>query len=301
MSWAQTDAVARSISSEITFDELVKSIRDSFSSPDSIAKCAYFWIAENIEYDYKTLQNGAIDIDSFWVRNSFEQVVLTKTAVCAGYTSLFQQILTECGVESVAINGTSRQGRDFTGDYILKEDHAWNAYKSENRWNLVDVTWASTTKENNKVSTFYFQTDPKVFVVSHYPSNTEWQLLDTALTYSQFKESIYVNYRYFEIGLGNLPPRINRNGNKIQLLFDYHDYWRPKVYEFHDTTLKEVTQTLDADSVRLTTSLTFEVGSNDLIKIEANWIGWGNIVFMNYPEIGFLKINKKEITGAKNP
>ena len=98
-----------------------------------------------------------------------------------------------------------------------------------------------------------------------------------------------------------IPPRINRNGSKIQLLFDYHDYWRPKVYEFHDTTFKEITQTLDADSVRLTTSLTFEVESNDLIKIEANWIGWGSAVFMNYPEIGFLKINKKEITGAKNP
>lgn len=301
MTFSQTLEVARSIPSKISFNELTQTIKTNFTNPDSIAKCAYYWIAENIEYDYQTLQNGLLNIDTFWVKNSYEQVLLTRKAVCAGYSGLFEEILTKCGVEVKTISGTSRQGRDFIGGYNLQEDHARNAYLSGDTWNLVDVTWASTTKENDKIKNFYFQTDPRVFILSHFPSNSEWQLLQTPIAYFEFLNSVYLNYRFFEIELGHLPPHYHQNGNEVKLTFDYHEYWKPRVYKLNDTTFTEIKQTLIADTINLKTTLSFEANPTDIIKIEANWIILDSVTVVNYPEVGYIRLNEKEITGAKNP
>ena len=301
VTFSQTLEVAKSIPSEVSFTELTQTIGSNFTNPDSIAKCAYYWIARNIEYDYQTSQDKALNIDTFWGRNSYEHVLLTRKAVCAGYSGLFEGILTECGVDVKIINGTSRQGRDFLGAYNLQEDHAWNAYLSGSRWNLVDVTWASNTKENDEILDFYFQTDPEIFILSHFPSNSEWQLLETPITYFGFLSSVYLNYRFFEIELGHLPPLYQENGNKIKLTFDYHDYWKPRVYKLTDTTFTEVKQTIISDTISQKTVLAFEANPQDIFKIEANWIIWDSVTVINYPEVGYLKIIEKEITGAKNP
>lgn len=299
--FSQTLEVAKSIPSQVSFDELTQTIKSNFTRPGSIAKCAYYWIAGNIEYDYQTSQNRALNLDTFWTKNSYEQVLLTGKAVCAGYSGLFEGILTECGVEVKTINGTSRQGRDFIGGYNLQEDHAWNAYLSGDKWNLVDVTWASTTIENDQILSFYFQTDPRVFILSHFPSNSEWQLLETPITYFYFLNSVYLNYRFFEVELGKLPPHFNHKANQIQLSFDFHEYWKPKVYKRSDSTFLEMKQELVSDTINQKSILTFLAEPADIIKIEANWIIFDSVAVVNYPEVGYLKIPEKEITGAKNP
>lgn len=289
--FAQTKAFAKSISKNISVETIAKNIKGRFNSADSIAKCAYYWIAENIKYDYETAANE--NLDSFWIKNSPEYVLTSKKAVCAGYTKLFEKILTNCGVETITIIGTARQGLDFLNEYNLTENHAWNAYKSQNKWNLVDVTWASTTMENEQITDFNFQTDPSIFIISHFPAVQDWQLLYKPITFTEFSESIYVNYRFFEIELGKTIPTFKRDNVKVEISFAYHEYWRPKVYKKENTVFKEIKQNLDIDSTKQTISLIFNAAPKDVFKIEANWIGFEDMVLLNYPEIGFLKILEK--------
>lgn len=55
-------------------------------------------------------------------------------------------------------------------------DHAWNVVRVDGHWQFVECTWGAGYLDKNNVfqkrlNTFYFFTDPKLFITDHFP----WQ------------------------------------------------------------------------------------------------------------------------------
>ena len=62
-------------------------------------------------------------------------VLLHGTGVCASYSSAYQLLLKEAGIECLIVTGDARD----PGGNI--ESHAWNLIKADGVWGHVDVTW----------------------------------------------------------------------------------------------------------------------------------------------------------------
>jgi len=159
------------------------------------------WIAENIEYD----------IESYFKisqkRSYVSDILKARKAVCSGYSRLFEKLLTQSEIEVVTISGYGKgyrysQGNKFSGTI---PNHAWNAVKIENKWYLVDVTWAAGGINKNKryVKEFdetYFLTPPEHFIFNHFPEEQKWQLLDKPISLEEFENQIYLRPSFFAIG-----------------------------------------------------------------------------------------------------
>jgi len=73
-------------------------------------------------------------------------------------------------IESGVINGYARN--DLQTVLLNESNHAWNKVLIDGQWHLLDVTWSRDTV-NKIVDDFYFLTDPKIFVLNHYPEDYE--------------------------------------------------------------------------------------------------------------------------------
>ncbi len=148
----------------------------------------YVWITHNIHYDEQAYKNGQKRIN-----RSNEDVLQRKKAVCFGYATLFKALCDEMELESVLISGYSR-GTLTSSPTLDEPDHAWNAVKIEENWQLLDATWGSSTLRNNNAflqtnSDDYFLVEPQSFVLTHLPQDPMWQLLDCPISGEDFQAS----------------------------------------------------------------------------------------------------------------
>ena len=82
------------------------------------------------------------------------------------------------GLEVAVISGYSKGASYELGSMPKKTDHAWNAVKIDSVYYLVDSTWGAGfctedtfTKKSND---FFFCTNPKYFIRSHFPVFNQW-------------------------------------------------------------------------------------------------------------------------------
>ena len=99
-------------------------------------------------------------------------VLLHETGVCASYSSAYQLLLTEAGIECLIVTGDAR---DPEGNI---ESHAWNLIKVDGIWGHVDVTWDDPvpddpTLQNIPVSgmenRLYFMASTAFMLQEHIP------------------------------------------------------------------------------------------------------------------------------------
>src|SRR5690606_6179033 len=145
----------------------------------------YYWIGSNIEYDQQTLQkliNGTMTNQEFTRSQNEYEVFENKKGVCAGYANLFKWFMDEVDIETAIISGHIRDERNHYVE-LFKDDNfrqAWNAIKLNNECILVDSTWG--TSNENTTSEFYFDMKPEWAIITHYPEDSKWQLLEKPLT-----------------------------------------------------------------------------------------------------------------------
>lgn len=80
--------------------------------------------------------------------------LVSKRAVCQGYTKAFQLLLSKVGINSINISGVSE-----------KQNHIWNAVFIENDWYYVDITWNDNNMHN--LSYDYFNITTKQLKKDH--------------------------------------------------------------------------------------------------------------------------------------
>jgi hypothetical protein len=90
----------------------------------------YSYIAKNITYDHKNLNN-----DAYTLKQSAYAALVNQTAVCQGYSSLFYYMALSAGLDSRIVVGKSVNAEGNV------EAHAWNVVRIGSSYYYVDSTW----------------------------------------------------------------------------------------------------------------------------------------------------------------
>lgn len=192
-----------------SISSLADYISKNSSSQSEKARAIFYWITKNISYDTIGFAAGE------YPDPSAEVAFKTKQGVCAGYSNLFKALSNECGLESEVIIGFTRGSGYAIGSKLEDDpDHAWNCVKIDDKWYLLDATWAAGyVKGGNKfvreLNDFYYLTPSNQFIYDHFPKDEKWQLLDKPITKQEYQNLVYLRPGFFR---NNLSILSNKDG-----------------------------------------------------------------------------------------
>jgi transglutaminase/protease-like cytokinesis protein 3 len=166
---------------------LTEYLKKGAKSKKELAQLIYYWISLYIDYDVESFVNNTID------DVSAESTFLNRKSVCAGYANLFKEFCNISKIKCEVINGYAK-GYNYNGEYLEKTNHAWNAIKMHDKWQLIDVTWGTGGLDNSngklsfekELCVRYLMDSPEDFLLEHLPENPEWQLLEKPITKDEF-------------------------------------------------------------------------------------------------------------------
>lgn len=215
-----------------TLQQYLKSFADQTQlSEIEKAYLVYYWVSHNIDYDLKAFsKNKKSDSNP-------DSVLKSGISVCAGYSTLFHDLVTYLGIECVNIDCFAKGFGFQIGEAIPnKTNHQHNAIKLNGAWYLIDSTWGAGSVLNNKYNkdfnNFYFCTDPKEFVLTHYPTDPQWQLLQEPISKEAFSIFPFIDKRFFQFGFKSMNPFACQV--TTEQLIDVIFYYDPD----HDNNLK---------------------------------------------------------------
>ena len=109
-----------------------------------------------------------------------------------------------CGVDCVRVSGFCK-GHDYNpGDSFKNKEpnHQWNCVNLDGIWRLVDCCWGAGYIDETSgyfVQTprsLYFFTDPRIFIMDHFPSDSKWQLMSSPIDLKTFETTANIKYGY---------------------------------------------------------------------------------------------------------
>ncbi|RUT78225.1 transglutaminase domain-containing protein [Ancylomarina longa] len=174
--------------------ELAQQIESDFKTDKERAKAAFAWIARNIAYDTKNLTKPSRIRFSYRTetelqakKRQFRKNLALKTlhkrkALCEGYATLYQEVCQLMHLQCELVTGTARRSVADIGNTSLSSNHTWNAVKVNQKWLLVDATWAAGSVDFSRMiftrdyASAYFASKPVEFAMKHYPDNPKWLL-----------------------------------------------------------------------------------------------------------------------------
>ncbi|MDD5700741.1 MAG: transglutaminase domain-containing protein [Dehalococcoidales bacterium] len=203
------DSAAKSVN--VLANYLIQPAKNDFEKTRAI----YRWITQNISYDFSAYLTGR-----YGSTNAVD-VLVSRSSVCQGYSSLFNALAKSAGLEVVTITGWAKGYSYTAGDQITgPTNHAWNGVKINGGWYLIDSTWsAGSIIQQRFVRDFdesYFLTPPNQFIYNHLPEDSKWQLLSTPFSKSDFSALPYVHSDFFKYGLNlgsNTQSVVNAKGS----------------------------------------------------------------------------------------
>lgn len=170
-------------------------IYQNFTADSLRLRAAVDWITGTISYDvknWKTENPKAGEID---------YILRSNKAICSGYTELLQRLCDLLNIECQVVSGKARA---FDSDIYLNrskltEDHAWNIVKLNGNWRIIDPTWVAgyvtgdiddpQTRFVREFNEAYYFTEPSKFILNHYPTQAQHQLLLTVMDEKKFKNA----------------------------------------------------------------------------------------------------------------
>ncbi|WP_439130406.1 transglutaminase domain-containing protein [Polaribacter sp.] len=191
-------------------EELAKQIDNDFTLDAEKARAAFFWLAKNIRYNLKEYYNPKQRYYSFRYSSEAEKVqklqaikdklvettFRNKTGVCEEYAQSFKKICDLLGIESQVIKGYVRNSAREIGQIPNTTNHAWNAVKLNEKWVILDATWAAGFERNGKwirqFNNYFFDMPKTKIFKTHFPDDSIWVLRFGRMTLQEFyKQPIY--------------------------------------------------------------------------------------------------------------
>mgnify|MGYP000465825625 CR=1 FL=1 len=181
--------------------QLATQINNDFSSENEKVRALFIWLTKNIQYDIKEYYNPTKNINFSYTTETEKQQKLqqikdaivhqtftTKKSICEGYAQSFKKVCDLLNIEATIINGYARNAPNEIGRIPFGTNHAWNAVKLNNKWQLIDATWAAGSVINNRwekrFNEYFFYPTPSELVRTHLPEKDLWQLLDNPISKS---------------------------------------------------------------------------------------------------------------------
>ena len=135
------------------------------------------WLVQTTEYDleaYQLLTNNSGPDQVVDSATAYGCLVLHK-AICSGYSTAYQLLLHEAGIEAGRVSGTGRDG-----------DHEWNYLWLDGDCYFVDVTWDDPVSESSltAASHEYFCITTEELLLNHVIDAGQDVPLCTATTYN---------------------------------------------------------------------------------------------------------------------
>lgn len=202
----KTDAIAMGyLSHQIdNVKTLANIIEQDFETDLDKTRALYIYLTHAIKYNLNEYKYGA---DNYSFRYSSKEELETKirqrdleiinktlrqkTAICEGYSMTFNEVCNLLNIKSTVISGYTRTPYAEIGELPLKGKHAWNAVFINSKWNFIDTTWGAgySTNQNQWLQSYddyYFFPKASELIFTHYPENTQWQLLNPVYSKKQF-------------------------------------------------------------------------------------------------------------------
>lgn len=190
-------AVQTSGDTEASIERLAAHLGKSAKDDREKARLIYRWITEHIAYDVEgVLADGA----------SMEDVLRKRVASCESYADLFEQLGKQMGLEVAKVHGWAK-GYGYVAGSKLEDrnsTHTWNAVKLDGQWRLVDCTWGSGVIVDRKFVKQYrdhfFLPSPEQFLFTHFPADSQWQLVTPPISKEEFLQWPKVDLPLFRMG-----------------------------------------------------------------------------------------------------
>jgi len=188
-------------------EQLVKYLVEPFSSKLLQFRAIWRWITHNIQYDVE-LYFHQEKIKSPTHLSSTNDILQTGLAVCCGYSQLLKMLSEFCNIRIHEVSGWSKGydyviGANFASPVT---NHAWNAVELDCEWWLVDATWASGYVDDSRkfvpaYNEHYFLTDPRQFIIDHFPQHAKWQLIHPPFSIEDFESWAQFTKCFFHLRL----------------------------------------------------------------------------------------------------
>jgi hypothetical protein len=190
-------------------ERLARKLTKNLNSDSEKVAAIHCWITSHIRYDIKKFKNND------YVVKSNRYILRHRKAICYGYATLFKELCTHVGVQSVIVTGYTKNSDIDICDSFYLEDHAWNAVFINQRWYLSDLTWdagyimhwkrnlidkivfvATLGRHDHIRNRIHFKRSPRweyymkpgdYFRYDHMPANPIWQLTEDVWTINGFK------------------------------------------------------------------------------------------------------------------
>lgn len=204
-----------------TLAEQAKQLTKDYPSDRDKAAALYYWVTHNIAYDVQHARkvmrqggsNGKLytqeEIDKLYEAR-IQKAWKKRRGVCENYARLYQRMAELAGLEAVMVTGHAR------GDYLQPGSftigHAWNAVKIDGAWQLLDATWGAGNvggdwQFNHRFEGGYFIPDPQRFVISHFPNDQQWQLLQQPIARTAWERYPAIGPAFFDHHIAELNHR----------------------------------------------------------------------------------------------
>ena len=179
----------------------------------------YKWIAENIEYDCSP--------NSEEINESGGIVYKKGKGSSSGISDLFKIMTTYLYVGSGIISGNIKVLEEDKKEMIKIKDYHWNYILINGTYYLIDVSNGAGMCVGDKFikyqRDFYFATNPDIFIRTHFPEESKWQLLPKNITKEQFNSMVLLTENFYLFGFNSISPNTQIiNGKKeTQFILSY--------------------------------------------------------------------------------
>ncbi|MBK9255373.1 MAG: hypothetical protein IPM42_07800 [Saprospiraceae bacterium] len=217
------DAYAKSVKYSKDLAKLTDKLTSPYQDDESKVRAIFVWIASNIEYDHKKLAKmqssgfkntklkGRSEEDVkakrlAQIQGYIEETLDDRKGVCQDYSWLFQAMCIHAGIECEFVTGVAKTRPSQIGSENTGTKHAWNAVKINGKWALMDVTWSNGMGEKADFGKGFFHLPPQTMIMSHFPAEPEWQLMDSVYSKATFASLPFLYSGFIKYEVSDITP-----------------------------------------------------------------------------------------------
>jgi len=226
-------------SSAIALSEFIKK---NYATDTARIRAIYIWVTNNINYDVaKLLARNSVPNPG---RQSPDDVLKTRAAVCQGYADLFIEVCNQLAIPTVFVGGYTKRDQK-----VSPLAHAWVSAQLNGDWYLFDPTWGAGYLQNNqfiKAPNFkFYKLSPEKMISDHMPFDPMYQFLNYTITNKEFIEG-------------------KTSVNKGKVFFNYNDSLKNYNLLSQPQKARDETRRLEANDI-----------ANDMIAERLNFLKKG--------------------------